>query len=166
MPDALAPKRSVFESAVWRKPMKASPVQKLSSSTRKFSVAARSTFASCAEFLRAFNLKPQRFAPRRIFTGRYPMKRIFVFLSLVVALVSGCNESNTVTVTLASSSQAVDNGQSVTITVTIKDAKNAGVTWTLSGPGALSNKAATSVTYTAAASGTGTATVTATSVTD
>jgi len=94
------------------------------------------------------------------------MKKLVVFLSVVVALLSGCNGSNTVTVTFASPSQAIDNGQSVNITVTVKDSKNAGVTWTLSGPGALSNQAATSVTYTAAATGGGTATITAASVTD
>jgi hypothetical protein len=85
---------------------------------------------------------------------------------LAGCVLSGCTGSNTVTVSFASPSQAIDNGQSVTITVTIKDAKNAGVTWTISGPGTLSNQSATSVNYTAAASGGGTAMVTATSKTN
>ena len=118
--------------------MKASPFQKLSNSIRKFSDAERSPFASCGEPLRAFSFGPQKFTPSRIVRGDHPMKKLVVFLSVVVALLSGCNGSNTVTVTFASPSQAIDNGQSVNITVTVKDSKNAGVTWTLSGPGALS----------------------------
>src|SRR5260370_39799565 len=95
--------------------------------------------------------------------------RVLAALAVILGLgmmFSGCGSSNTVTLTFPSASQAIDNGQSITITVTVKDSKNAGVTWTISGPGTLSNQAATSVTYTAAASGTGTAMVTATSKTD
>src|SRR5882672_1721098 len=166
MPSAPAPRAKCVRTHHWRKPMKASPFQKLSNSIRKFSDAERSPFASCGEPLRAFSFGPQKFTPSRIVRGDHPMKKLVVFLSVVVALLSGCNGSNTVTVTFASPSQAIDNGQSVNITVTVKDSKNAGVTWTLSGPGALSNQAATSVTYTAAATGGGTATITAASVTD
>ncbi len=97
------------------------------------------------------------------------MKRFLAHLLCVLCacslfLLAGCNGAPTITLSFSPSSQAVDNGQSVTITVTITDSANAGVKWTISGVGALSNQAATSVTYTANA--TGTATITATSVTD
>jgi len=82
-----------------------------------------------------------------------------------LAFVAGCGSSNNVMLTFPSASQAIDNGQSITITVTVKDAKNAGVTWTISsGPGTLSNQMPTTVTYTA--NGAGTAMITATSKTD
>jgi hypothetical protein len=98
---------------------------------------------------------------------RASIRTCLPIFALVAALFSGgCTSGNSVTVSFAAPAQAIDNGQSATITVIVKDGKNAGVTWTLSGPGALSNQAATSVTYTAAASGAGTAMVTATSVTD
>jgi len=88
---------------------------------------------------------------------------------LVWTLVfAGCSGSNSLTVTLSpASGQSVSPGGTVTITATVaNDKKNQGVTWTLSGPGTLSNNTTTSVVYTAPSnvSTNTTATVTATSV--
>lgn len=72
-------------------------------------------------------------------------------------LLSGCSSSSssststTNTVTLSpSTAQTLDEGESLTVTATVSnDSSNAGVTWTASGGGTLSNVTTTSVTYTA-----------------
>lgn len=67
------------------------------------------------------------------------------------------------------SAQTVDQGQTVSVTATVAaDPSNKGVTWSLTGNGALSGQTATAVTYTAPASiaAASTATITATSVFD
>ena len=92
--------------------------------------------------------------------------RSFLVLILVGALgfLAGCGGSGTpsglaVTITLTPSSATVNAKGVVNVVATVaNDSTNAGVTWTLSGVGALSNQTTTSVTYTAPA------TVTATSV--
>ena len=96
------------------------------------------------------------------------MKKFFLFLMCVVILSVGCGSNSSISVGLApSAAQAIDDGQSVNITATVTgDAGNHGVTWSLSGPGTLTNQTATSVTYNAPASGSGSATITATSVAD
>jgi len=74
--------------------------------------------------------------------------------ALVVAFVSGCNGgSQPIALTLNfSGAQAIDDGQSVNITVTVKNDQGAkGVTWSLASAGTLSNVTATSVTYNAPA---------------
>jgi hypothetical protein len=83
---------------------------------------------------------------------------------------AGCSgSSNTLSITLTpTSGQTLKPGGTVTITASVaNDTNNAGVTWSLSGPGSLSGNTTTSVVYTAPAtiSVTTTATVTATSVT-
>jgi Putative Ig domain len=88
---------------------------------------------------------------------------------LVWTLVfAGCSGSSSLTVTLApASGQTLNPGATVTITATLtNDRNNQGVTWTLSGPGALSANTTTSVVYTAppTISTNTTATITATSV--
>jgi Putative Ig domain len=109
------------------------------------------------------------------------MKRSVFNASLCVAILSlvvfcACGGAAAVKVTLSTpGAVAIDQGQSVNLTATIaNDSMNKGVTWALTGPGALSNVTATSVTYTAPAVGTvpapalttGAAMVTATSVAD
>jgi hypothetical protein len=110
------------------------------------------------------------------------MKRPVFNASLCVAILSfvvfsACTGgAAAVKVTLSTpGAVAIDQGQSVNLTATIaNDSTNKGVTWALTGPGALSNVTTTSVTYTAPAVGTvpapalttGAATVTATSVAD
>jgi len=89
-------------------------------------------------------------------------------LASLMALAGCSSGSAPVAVTLSTgATQAMDQGQTVNITATIAhDDKNQGVTWAIaSGPGALTNPAATSVTYSANGA-TGTAVITATSVKD
>ncbi len=87
----------------------------------------------------------------------------------VLLVLSGCGGGSsplTVSVT-PSAAQAIDFGQSVNLTAAVaNDSKSGGVTWTLSGPGALTNQSATGATYVApsAAPG-GVAKITAASVT-
>jgi len=87
---------------------------------------------------------------------------------LVWALVfAGCSGNGTITITLATSATSLNPGQTATITATLtNDTNNQGVSWTLTGPGTLSNNTTSSVVYTAPttiATST-TATITATSV--
>lgn len=88
---------------------------------------------------------------------------------LVCALFfAGCSSSHSTTITLSpATGQTLNPGQTVTITATVaNDKNNQGVTWSLSGSGALSANTPTSVVYTAptGASASITATITATSV--
>ena len=68
---------------------------------------------------------------------------------ILVVVLAGCSTgSQPIALTFPSgSAQAIDNGQSVTITV--NGAGTQGVTWSLSGPGSLTNQSSTSVTYNA-----------------
>jgi hypothetical protein len=87
---------------------------------------------------------------------------------LVCALVfAGCSGSNTIAVTLSTPETSLNPGQTATITATLtNDTNNQGVTWSLTGVGALSGNTTTSVVYTAptSISVSTTATITATSV--
>ena len=95
---------------------------------------------------------------------------------LSATILSGCNSSSSAPpppVTSISfsggSSQTIAQGQSATITAIVtNDSSGKGVTWKLTGPGALSKQTGTSVEYDAPASVTSsaTATVTATDVAD
>ncbi len=92
-------------------------------------------------------------------------------LTLIAAFsLSGCGGSSSpVGVSVTASATTVDATDSVTLTATVANDKNAaGVSWSVSGGGALSSSTTTSTTYTApAASSTAlTVTVTATSVAD
>ncbi len=103
--------------------------------------------------------------------------RIGVAAVLVIGMaISGCGGSGggpipkppiSVGMTPAAS-QAIDQGQTVSFTATVtNDSANAGVSWSVTGQGALSGQTTTAATYTAPTSGApGTASVTATSVTD
>jgi len=106
--------------------------------------------------------------PRTLFAS---LKRFFAIAPLVLAiLVAGCNNSSPkISITLSPTSpQNANGGQVIMVTATLMhDTKAAGVTWSLTGPGALSGQTTTAVTYTAPATiaAAGTATITATSVT-
>jgi len=88
------------------------------------------------------------------------MSRVFslvvVFsVAAMAAVMAGCAGSSSpsspqpISVNLSpSSSQAIDQGQTVGITASVKnDTASDGVTWSLTGPGSLSNATASSVTY-------------------
>jgi len=105
-------------------------------------------------------------------SGRKTVVR-FKFLLLMSGLasivtLSGCSSIGSgISVSLASSATTIQQDQTLTITATVaNDSTNAGVAWSLSGPGELTNISTTSVTYGAptAVSANTTATVTATSV--
>lgn len=88
---------------------------------------------------------------------------------LLVAM-AGCGGGGPLGVMITSpSTQSLDAGQSTTISATVtNDSGNAGVSWSVSGGGALSNSSTSGVTYTAPSTVTSqtTVTVTATSVKD
>ncbi len=102
------------------------------------------------------------------------MRKLRVFSSVVVGILvwvtvfAGCSGSSSLTITLSpASGQSLNPGDTVTITAVVtNDSTNGGVTWTLSGPGSLSDNTKTTVVYTAptSISVTTTATITATSV--
>ena len=96
-------------------------------------------------------------------------------LSLVLAvfvlsgLLNGCSGSKPVAIQLAAAKTTVDPTDSTTVTATVMHDKNsAGVSWSVTGAGTLSNSSTSSVTYTAPASvpAAATATITATSNAD
>ncbi|MGA2344606.1 MAG: FG-GAP-like repeat-containing protein [Candidatus Sulfotelmatobacter sp.] len=71
---------------------------------------------------------------------------------LAVTFLSSCSSSNSapISVGLSASATQTDQGKSVTLTATItNDSSGSGVSWSLSGPGSLSLRAPTSVTYVA-----------------
>lgn len=92
-----------------------------------------------------------------------------IALGMVLGLAGCGGGSKPLSVSVVSSASTVDGTDSVTLTATVaNDSKAAGVTWTLSGAGTLSNETATSATYKApaATSSAQTATVTAASAVD
>ena len=100
---------------------------------------------------------------------------ISLFVSAALAVFSGCGSGTSAPPPVISvsfsggNSQTIEQGQFVTITAVVSNDSSAkGVTWTLSGPGALSKQASTSVEYDAPTSVASnlTAAVTATSVAD
>jgi hypothetical protein len=108
---------------------------------------------------------------RSFAAGSRLLARVVGTLALIgVFYASGCGDSAPPPISVAltpNTTQTLDQGKTVAITATAaNDSK--GVTWGLTGAGALSAQTATTVTYTAPASVTtaSTATVTATSVSD
>ena len=97
---------------------------------------------------------------------------VALFAVAMAAVTGGCSSSSPpISVSLSpSSSQAIDQSQTVGITATVtNDASNKGVSWSLTGPGSLSNSTGQSVTYnspTTNLTSAQQATVTATSVAD
>lgn len=103
------------------------------------------------------------------------MKRLIWFAWLAVGLIAGCasgsgSGSLPISITLGpNGAQNAVAGQAVNVAATVaNDSKAAGVTWSLTGPGALSAQTTSSVTYTAPSpiSANATATITATSISD
>jgi len=100
------------------------------------------------------------------------MRKLFLYsLAVLVLLFAGCNGGSkpiTITITSPTGAQALDLGQSFSISVTVvNDSKNQGVTFNLSGVGSLSNQSSTGATYSAPNSGAGgSATITITSASD
>ncbi|HET7150065.1 MAG TPA: putative Ig domain-containing protein [Candidatus Acidoferrum sp.] len=98
-------------------------------------------------------------------------KVLGVLLAVFALAIAGCTGGSTpISVGLSpSGAQNAIAGKVINLTATVSnDSKNAGVTWSLTGPGALSAQTTTSVTYTAPSpiSANATATITATSVTN
>ena len=95
-------------------------------------------------------------------------KLAFCILFATLAIFTGCNSGPApiaVTVTAPTAAQALDVGQNFSITATVSNDKLVkGATFSLSGPGALSNQTPTGATFTASASGN--ATITVSSVSD
>ena len=95
----------------------------------------------------------------------------FMLLPCLAWLLAGCTSANSampaaITVTLPQSAATVDVGTTLQLTATVaNDPTIGGVSWTLTGGGALSNQTTTAVTYTGPAAS-GTAAVTATAVAD
>jgi hypothetical protein len=94
-------------------------------------------------------------------------------LLLALAFASSCSSSNSappISVQISASTSQTDQSQSVSITASVVNdsSSRGGVSWSLSGPGSLTDRTDSSVTYSAPSSGSGqqTATVTATSVAD
>lgn len=91
-----------------------------------------------------------------------------VITSATLFALSGCGGgSKPISVAISASAKTVDPTDSTTLTATVTNDKNAaGVTWSVSGGGSLSNQSTTSATYTAPAASSAalTVTVTATSV--
>ncbi len=97
---------------------------------------------------------------------------VMLFLVAMITVMGGCGSSPPpISLTLSpSSAQAIDQGQTVAITATVtNDTSYRGVSWLLTGPGALVNTTSTSVTYNAPSTNLTSAqqaTVTATSIAD
>ncbi len=74
---------------------------------------------------------------------------VALFVLAIAAVLGGCSSSPPISVSLTpSTSQAIDQSQTVVITATVaNDASSKGVSWTLTGPGSLSNPTASSATY-------------------
>jgi hypothetical protein len=97
---------------------------------------------------------------------------VALFAVAMAALMGGCGSlSPPISVSLSPSSpQAIDQSQTVAVTATVtNDTSSKGVSWTLTGPGSLSNSTGPSVTYnspTTSLTSAQQATVTATSAAD
>lgn len=105
---------------------------------------------------------------RTMFGKRFSLLCV-AFLSLCIISLAGCGGIAAIGVAITPSAQIVDGTDTVTLTATVSNDHNAaGVTWTLSGGGALSNTTTTSATYTApaATSTSQSVTITATSIGD
>jgi hypothetical protein len=97
---------------------------------------------------------------------------VALFVITAAIVTGGCSSSQPpISISLSPSSpQAIDQGQTVAITATVtNDMSGKGVSWSLTGPGSLSNTTGLSVTYTSATTNLTSgqqATVTATSAAD
>jgi hypothetical protein len=79
-----------------------------------------------------------------------PLGLLAVGILVYSLAFSGCSGSGAIAVTLSTSETSLNPGQTATIIATLtNDRTDAGVTWTLTGPGTLSGNTTTSVVYTA-----------------
>jgi hypothetical protein len=79
-----------------------------------------------------------------------PLGLLVVGILVYSLAFSGCSGSGQIAVTLSTSETSLNPGQTATIIATLtNDRTDAGVTWTLTGPGTLSGNTTTSVVYTA-----------------
>jgi len=91
---------------------------------------------------------------------------------LAIAFASSCSSSAPplpISVQLSAAATQTDQGKSLSVTATVtNDSSERGVSWSLNGPGSLTNQSGLSVTYAAPSDGSGvqSATITATSVAD
>ena len=75
-----------------------------------------------------------------------PLGLLAVGILVYSLAFSGCSGSGTIAVTLSTSETSLNPGQTATIIATLtNDRTDAGVTWTLTGPGTLSGNTTTSV---------------------
>jgi hypothetical protein len=127
----------------------------------------------CRSYLSGFKFSRdgQRGISRRLhFLGCFPevldMHRYASLILVSLFALAGCETVSTVYVTLSSpATQTVDAGQSITVTANVIHASdNAGVSWTLTGPGALTSQTATGVVYMAPSTVTGGTTATLSAV--
>jgi hypothetical protein len=96
-----------------------------------------------------------------------PLGLLAVGILVYSLAFSGCSGSGAIAITLSTSETSLNPGQTATIIATLtNDRTDAGVTWTLTGPGTLSGNTTTAVVYTAPSTVAvaTTATITATSV--
>jgi hypothetical protein len=98
--------------------------------------------------------------------------RLATALTGFLAIAFGCSCSSSappISVQVSASATQTDQGKSVSVTATVaNDSSARGVSWSLNGPGSLTNQSSSSVTYAAPSNGSSvqSATITATSVAD
>jgi hypothetical protein len=93
----------------------------------------------------------------------------FLALAFACSCSSSAPPTPPISVQVSVSATQTDQGKSVTITATVtNDSSERGVSWSLNGPGSLTNPTTSSVTYTATSGGSSvqSATITATSIAD
>ncbi len=104
--------------------------------------------------------------------SRLCSRSALLFVLAIAAFMGGCSSSSPpISVSLSPSSpQAIDQSQTLAITATVtNDSSSRGVSWTLTGPGSLTNPTGSAVTYTSSTTSITSAqmvTVTATSAAD
>lgn len=94
---------------------------------------------------------------------------LLTLVFVLAAIIAGCGGSSAPSVAVSASATTVDGTNAITLTATVDHDKNtAGVSWSLSGGGTLSNQTTATATYTApaATSSAQTVTITATSIAD
>src|SRR5579864_6285037 len=93
---------------------------------------------------------------------------VAAYVGAMVMVAGGCSSSPPISISLSPSApQAIDQNQNVGITATLANAGSSkGVSWSLAGPGSLSNSTGLTVAYASPANLTSSqqATVTATSI--
>ena len=121
------------------------------------------------EGIRSFDPSGHGCSLRASKTGEF---RLASALTGFLAIVWACSCSSSappISVRISASAPQTDQGESLSVTATVSNDSSArGVSWSLNGPGSLTNQSGLSVTYAAPSNGSGveSAIITATSVTD